>query len=160
MASVAVSDEEALRMRPTPCGCTSARRSGIPEMSRTKTHCQLSATVCGTLARTISYRKCSNPAPEQGVKENLRVSAINRSPAPLFAHFFGQDRKSGSPKARLRPQRKSGSSVKPDKRADVGIRSYRVRRKSPSGGTASPPAEYAEMRCGCFPHERECEYET
>ena len=92
-------------------------------------------------------------------KESAR-KRHKRSPAPLFAHFFGQDRKSGSPKARLRPQRKSGSSVKPDKRADVGIRSYRVRRKSPSGGTASPPAEYAEMRCGCFPHERECEYET
>ena len=62
-------------------------------MSRTKIRCQLSATACSTFVGTISYRERIGLAPEQGAEKNLRVSAINRSPAPLFAHFFWQDRR-------------------------------------------------------------------
>ena len=40
-------------------------------------------------------------------------------PAPLFAHFFWQDRKSGSPKARLRPCRKFGTSGANRKRSGL-----------------------------------------
>ena len=54
-------------------------------------------------------------------------------PAPLFAHFFWQDRKSGSPKAQLQCNCQNGSPVKPDKRADRDIRPYRVRRKITGG---------------------------
>ena len=41
-------------------------------------------------------------------------------PAPLFAHFFWQDRKSGSPKAQLQCNCQNGSPVKPDKRTARG----------------------------------------
>ena len=41
-------------------------------------------------------------------------------PAPLFAHFFWQDRKSGSAKRRLRCHRERGSPVKTDKRTARG----------------------------------------
>ena len=39
-------------------------------------------------------------------------------PAPLFAHFFWRNRKSGSAKQRLRCHCNRGSPVNPDKRAD------------------------------------------
>ena len=47
-------------------------------------------------------------------------------PAPLFAHFFWQGRKSGSAKQQLRCYRKGGSPVNPDKRADRVVRLYKL----------------------------------
>ena len=95
----------------------------IPKMSRTKIRCQLSATVCGTLAGTESDRKSLCLAPEQGAEKDLRVSAINRSPAPLFAYFFWRNRKSRPSETQLQCHCKRGSPVNTDKRADsvVGL---------------------------------------
>ena len=104
--------------------------SSIPQMSRSKTCCPLSATACGIFVGTINYWKSIGLAPEQGAEKHLRVSAINRFPAPLFAYFFWQGRKSGSAKQRLRPRRENGSPVNPDKRADVGIGPYKHLQKT------------------------------
>ena len=51
-------------------------------------------------------------------------------PALLFAHFFWQDRKSGSAKQQLQFNCKRGSPVKPDRWADSVAHPYRLRRKN------------------------------
>ena len=58
-------------------------------------------------------------------------------PAPLFAHFFWQGRKSGSAKQRLRCHRTHGSSVQTDKRADVHPQGVDRIRSAPSSLTAA-----------------------
>ena len=60
-------------------------------------------------------------------------------PAPLFAHFFWQGRKSGSAKQRLRCYRKRGSPVNPDKRADAHIGPYRRLQKTNRAGSVVRP---------------------
>ena len=55
----------------------------------------------------------------EGVLLRLAVQS-DPLPAPLFAHFFWQDRKSGSAKRRLRCHRERGSPVKTDKRTARG----------------------------------------
>ena len=78
-----------------------------------RNYCSLPASACSTLVGTESYQYGCNLAPEQGAEKNLRVSAINRSPAPLFAHFFWQGRKEwarGATVAVLLQKRQSGAN--------------------------------------------------
>ena len=58
-------------------------------------------------------------------------------PAPLFAHFFWQGRKSGSAKRQLQCRRKSGSPVKTDRRADVHPKRVGRIRSAPLSLTAA-----------------------
>ena len=59
MASAAVSDEGALRMRPTPCGCTSALFSGIHR------NCRASGNAA-TVSPTARPHKLHIPRPAAG----------------------------------------------------------------------------------------------
>ena len=113
--------------------------SSIPKMSRSKTCCPLSATACGTFVGTISYWKGIDLAPEQGAEKHLRVSAINRFPAPLFAHFFWQGRKSGSPKAQLQCNCQNGSSGESGKAGRCGHRPLQTCAKNEQGGQRRLP---------------------
>ena len=120
-------------------------------MSRTKIRCQLSATACGTFVGSESHWKGIGLAPEEGAEKNLRVSAINRSPAPLFAHFFWQGRKSGSAKQQLRRCRINGTPVKPDKWAGLLSAStspLQGNKKEPSGSFLSSPYSFASSSAG------------
>ncbi len=70
-------------------------------------------------------------------------------PAPLFAYFFWQDRKSRSAKQQLRPRRENGSPVNPDKRADVGIGPYKHVRKTNRADSIVCPYGVSQRRTAC-----------
>ena len=100
-------------------------RPSIPEMSRTEIDavCPQMRVVHLPEPKAIRMVTVLRPSGRsgRGAAKNSRASARNmmRLQAPLFAHFFWQDRKSGSAKQQLRCRRINGSPVKPDKRADV-----------------------------------------
>ena len=84
----------------------------------------------------------------QGAEKNLRVSAINRFSAHLFAYFFWRNRKSRPAERRLRCYRNRSTQVRPDKRADVGIGPY-----GGQGVLAQQKSMPAERQLWCYrPH--------
>ena len=136
----AVSDEGALRMRHTPCGysppclffiyvcrgrcphrpawCTLvSRKSAANSMVPKRADVGIGPYRTVSNIGSNSYSESYSFAPEEGVQaaerpKIARVSAqYNASPAPLFAYFFWQGRKSRPAKQQLRCWRKRGSTV-------------------------------------------------
>ena len=76
--------------------------------------------------------------PKRASNKIARGSAqYNASPAHLFAYFFWRNRKSRPSETQLRCRRKHGSSVKPDRRADVHPQGVGRIRSAPSSLTAA-----------------------
>ena len=67
-------------------------------------------------------------------------------PAPLFAHFFWQGRKSGPAERRLQCHYKRGSPVNPDKRADRVVHPYKLLCSITAGGTAAVLPQIRHLR--------------
>ena len=86
-------------MRPTPCGCTSARRLGIPEMSRTEIDAVCPQMRVEHLPEPKAIGNVSALRPKRAFRPRsgqkiARVSAqYDASTAHLFASFFWQDRR-------------------------------------------------------------------
>ena len=136
-------------MRPTPCGCTSAPTNMynrtqifstigesvdafcIPRQRVLPSPCAVTA-IDGSVVTTQAARSPDSQTVLRvlaamffyGLIQWLAVQSDPR-PAPLFAHFFWQDRKSMPAERRPRPRRTNGTPVKPDKRADAHIGPYK-----------------------------------
>ena len=121
-------------MRPTPCGCTSAPTNMynrtqilctigesvdafcIPRQGVLPSPCAVTA-IDGSVVTTQAARSPDSQTVFRvlaamffyGLIQWLAVQSDPR-PAPLFAHFFWQDRKSGSAKQQPRCHRDNGSS--------------------------------------------------
>ena len=130
-------------MRPTPCGCTSAPTNMynrtqifstigesvdafcIPRQGGLPSPCAVTA-IDGSVVTTQAARSPDSQTVFRvlaamffyGLIQWLAVQS-DPLPAPLFAHFFWQDRKSGSAKQQPRCHRDNGTPVNPDKRADM-----------------------------------------
>ena len=83
--------------------------------------------------------------PRSGQKFARGSAQYGAPPALLFAYFFWQDRKSRPPEARLRPCRKRGNPVNPDRRADRIVRPYILSRAGKEIGVKCSPRLRREL---------------
>ena len=128
-------------------------RPSIPEMSRTEIDavCPQMRVVHLPEPKAIRMVTVLRPSGRsgRGAAKNSRASARNmmRLQAPLFAHFFWQDRKSGSAKQQLRSHRKSGTAGANRKcRADRVVGPYKLPCRIARGATVAVLPHSAALR--------------